>query len=263
MAGVGFYLEILLAMHERLIDTGFTNPAIFAIEYTLAPDKKYPTQILEVLQGYRMAVEAARDASKVVVAGDSAGGALTLSLMLEIASQNNSTSTTSTTTTKSQRRRSRQPIVREESPPLASLAPPRLAVLMSPWVTLRSDLHKNTDLDYVTREPLCNYARIYAGEDAMMSLPPASPGACRDDALWKAASPEKGYYVTWGQNEMLAGDIEDWVGRQKGCGVKVKAAMDTGVHVTPIVSMMLSTSKERVSGIDSVVKEIRNSFGRK
>lgn len=76
-----------MAWHHLLLDAGHRNPAIFAFDYTLVPDARYPTQVLETLQGYEHVLQEARDASRVCVAGDSAGATLVLSLLLKLGAQ--------------------------------------------------------------------------------------------------------------------------------------------------------------------------------
>lgn len=234
-----------------LLRAGFKNPAILALDYTLAPEKVYPTQILQVLQGYRVALDAVGgDASKVCAAGDSAGGALTLSLLLEIGAQAGMDK---------QRRRDTA-----GSDPRGGLAAPRMAVLISPWVTLQSKLHRPSPVDYLDAQQLWEYGRLYAGAAAMVSLPPASPGSCRDGALWKAASPTEGYYVMLGKGEMLSGDIDEFVARQKEYGVQVKVLEDEqGIHAWPLVRFTLSSPERRLEGLEAIVQEISANFTHK
>ncbi|TVY89219.1 Monoterpene epsilon-lactone hydrolase, partial [Lachnellula willkommii] len=81
-----FYLEFLITLLTLLsTSTSFTNPAILSLEYTLVPDATYPTQLHEALAGYAHAVRVMRgDASRVCVAGDSAGGTIVLSMLLRL-----------------------------------------------------------------------------------------------------------------------------------------------------------------------------------
>lgn len=210
---------------------------------------------MEVLQGYRVALETAGDASNICLAGDSAGGALLLSLLLEIGAQAGMDKL---------RRRNNNKAAEAGTDPRGRLAAPGMAILISPWVTLQSKLHGASPVDYLERERLWAYGRQYAGQEAMMSLSPASPGSCRDEAMWKAASPTKGYYVMLGKGEMLSGDIDDFVARQKGYGVRVKTLEDeSGIHAWPMVRFILSSPERRLEGVDAIVKEISANFARK
>jgi acetyl esterase/lipase len=56
-------------------------------EYRLAPEHPYPAALEDVLAVYRALLEDGYDASRIVVAGDSAGGTLTLALALAARSE--------------------------------------------------------------------------------------------------------------------------------------------------------------------------------
>lgn len=244
-----FYLEFLMVWHHLLVEAGFENPAIFALEYTLVPDDVYPKQVLEALQGYKHVLEAVKDASRVCVAGDSAGGCLILSLLLELGAQAGN-----------QARKGVWPDIQgglsDPAPPL--LPVPRMATLISPWVTLLSSSHYASKSDYLDRRTLWTYAHQYAGE-TMIQQQPASPGNCVDDKLWKAASPERGYFVIFGEEEVFAPDIENFLKLQARNGIEVEGQkFDGGIHAWPVASIFLSSTEEkRLQGLRAVVGEIR------
>ncbi|KAH7001938.1 Alpha/Beta hydrolase protein [Ilyonectria destructans] len=246
-----FYLEFLMVWHHLLLEAGFTNPAIFALEYTLVPDDVYPRQVLEALEGYKHVLGIVKDASKVCVAGDSAGGALILSLLLELGAQAGS----------QERRGADAHIHRymvDSQPP--ALAVPHMATLISPWVTLMSNLHYASKSDFLDRRTLWKYAHDYAGE-AMVQQQPASPGNCVDDKLWRSASPERGYFVIFGEEEVFAPDIEDFLNRQAKIGIEVEGQkFDGGIHAWPVVSLFLSSTEEkRLQGLKAVILDIEIS----
>ncbi|KAK7425021.1 hypothetical protein QQZ08_008417 [Neonectria magnoliae] len=242
-----FYLEFLLVWQDLLLEAGFTNPAIFALEYTLVPDDVYPRQVLEALEGYKHVLEVTKDASKVCVAGDSAGGALILSLLLELGAQADSLE---------RKTNAHERGLGDAQPP--PLAVPRMATLISPWVTLMSNLHYASKSDFLDRRTLWKYAHEYAGE-AMVQQQPASPGNCVDDKLWRAASPERGYFVIFGEEEVFAPDIEDFVKRQAKMGIEIEGQkFDGGIHAWPVASLFLSSTEDkRLQGLRAAVKEIR------
>lgn len=209
--------------------------------------------MLQVLQGYNHAVAVAQDASKVCVAGDSAGGTLILSLLLELGAQESI-----------QKQRGVRPSVTgglsDPRPPTSGL--PQMAVLISPWVTLMTNLHYPSEVDYLDRQTLWRYAHEYAGK-SMVQQTPASPGSCVDEELWKAAAPRRGMFITYGGEEVLAPDISNFLRRREKSGIEVKALKyEDGVHAWPVASLFLSSSDEaRLKGLRSIVGEVRSRFG--
>ncbi|KAL7947285.1 Alpha/Beta hydrolase protein [Trichoderma barbatum] len=248
-----FYFEFLLAWHSLLVDAGYENPAIFALDYSLVPDEIYPTQILQTLQGYKHVLDVAKDASKVCVAGDSAGGTLILSMLLEVGIQVQSQQAMGV---KLGKKGAREEIRR-------NFAIPRMAMLISPWITLASSLHFPSPVDYLNRGTLWKYGHQYAG-DTMIHGGMASPGRCDDVKLWKAAEPERGYFITYGGEEVLAPDIENFVGRLGAGKVEIEARrFDGGIHAWPVASLFLSsTRRKRLYGLRTIVGEIRKRFDR-
>ncbi|KAG5925356.1 hypothetical protein E4U42_004391 [Claviceps africana] len=239
LASCYFYLEFLLAMHHLLLKNQFQNPAIFALEYSLVPEETHPTQVNQVVLGYRHVLTEVRDASKVCVAGDSAGGTLTLSLLRQLRNKVDTRKVNGSTI----------------------LAVPKLAVLISPWITLISNIHYPSRIDYLTRDRLWAYAKAYAG--SMVHDPAASPGLCEDEQLWETASPDRGYFVIYGEEETLAPDAEAFIRRRRLNGIEVDAMkIRRGIHAWPVASLMLSsTTDRRLEGLESIVRQIRQKVG--
>lgn len=249
MGSCFFYLEFLMVWHTLLIEAGYKNPAVFALDYTLVPDDVYPKQVLETVQGYRHVLDTVKDSSKICVAGDSAGGALVLSLLQELGAQAGN-----------QKKKGARPEVRGgglTDPKLPAMGLPRLATLISPWITLMTHLHSPSEVDFLDRPTLWKYAHEYAG--SMINQYPASPGNCNDEGLSKASAPERGLYVIYGEEEVFAPDIENFVKRQEKAGIEATATrIDGGIHAWPVASLFLSsTAERRLSGLKSLAGEIR------
>lgn len=249
MGSAYFYLEFLMVWHSLLLQAGYENPAVFSLDYTLVPDELYPKQVNEAIAGYKHVLDIAKDSSKVCVAGDSAGGCLTLALLQELGAQ-----------AQNQRKKGASPNVRGGmvDPNTPSLPLPRMATLISPWVTLMTSLHYPSGIDYLDRKTLWKYAHEYAGE-SMINQHPSSPGNCTDDELWKASCPDRGIYVIYGEEEVFAPDIEAFLKKQESLGLEIKAEkIEGGIHAWPVASLFLSsTATRRLYGLRCLVNEIK------
>lgn len=231
MGSAFFYLEFLMTWLSVLVCSGYSNPAIFALEYTLVPDKSYPTQIDEVMEGYRHVLEVAQDPGIVCVSGDSAGGMLVLSLLLQLGKKE-----------------------QEDG-----IEKPAMAMLISPWVTLLSDKKDSPGRDYLSVGQLNRYGRLLAGDRISPTDPLISPGCCQDGEWWRRASPSRGFFITYGEDEILAPDIDELIRRLDQAGIAVKSDKEAGgIHAWPVASVFLSTSEdERLMGLRTMSSEIR------
>jgi monoterpene epsilon-lactone hydrolase len=57
---------------------------VFALDYSLSPEHKFPVQLTEALDAYRWLLNMGVESRHLVVTGDSAGGNLTLALLLSL-----------------------------------------------------------------------------------------------------------------------------------------------------------------------------------
>lgn len=240
MGSAYFYLEFLLTWVSVLSASGFKNPAIFALDYTLVPDASYPTQIQEAIEGYRYVLKAARDPGIVCVSGDSAGATLILSLLLHLSCDD----------VKAKRYG-------------IGLPTPGLAVLISPWTTLVSPRHTNTTSDYLDAEQLSSYGKQFSGNKIPWSDPLVSPGCCHDEKWWRRASPENGIFIAYGEEEVFAPEIHDLLERLHEAGLWVGSdAEQGGIHAWPVASLFLSTARtKRLKGVIDLTIEIRKRLG--
>ncbi len=243
-----FYLEFLLAFVSLLRNSGFSNPAILALEYTLVPDASYPVQLHQALAGYRCILSITHDPSKICVSGDSAGGTIILSLLLHLAHSNQENG-----------RSNGQVYTIEAREAGGESILPGMAALISPWMTLVSPLDKNTTSDYLDSFSLHQYAKQYAGAKYSVSDPFISPGKCKDATLWRKAAPSRGIFVTFGAEEVFAPEIRGLVAMLKGAGIGVETQdQDGGIHAWPVASLFLSsTMQERQKGLKAIVERIR------
>lgn len=230
-----FYQEFLMAWSTRLKQKGFRNPAVFALEYTLVPDAIWPTQFNETRAGYQFLLDTFGEniAKRICVSGDSAGATLILSMLL-------------------------QPGAHGQEPQFKAMERPGMAILLSPWTHLVSELNRNTSSDYLDKDSLQLYAKQYAGEFAS-SDSVISPGL--NISRWKVASPENGYRITYGSEEVFGPGIRDTVHQMRSSGaiVKVHEHKD-GIHAWPVVNLFLGASRqERLEGLDIMTDFIVSS----
>lgn len=239
-----FYLEFLIAFVSLLKSTtNFKNPALLALEYDLVPDKSYPVQLHQTIAGYNYIRSITHDPGKIVVAGDSAGATLILSLLLYLGSDKS-----------------------EKIPgagvsanlPVVGCNRPGMAVLVSPWTTLVSSLDKNTASDYLDAANLHEYAKQYSGSKTSIHDPLISPGKCKDKLWWKDAAPAQGFFISFGAEEVFAPEIEGLIRLLNESGVKTEwQEEEGGIHAWPIASLFLcATRQKRTKGLEAMVKQI-------
>ncbi|KAK8055844.1 alpha/beta-hydrolase [Apiospora rasikravindrae] len=239
-----FYLEFLLTWVTLLAQSGYRNPAIFALNYTLVPDDSFPTQLHEAIAGYRHVLTTVRDASKICVSGDSAGGTIMLSLLLHRANMKHDANNQ----------------LNESGD--WRLERPRMAAFISPWTTLISPRHRNTPSDYLDTDKLHRYALDYANGKVEPDDPLISPGNCRDAKWWKKACPSGGLYVAYGKEEVFASEVEDLSNFWEIHGVKASSrAEEGGIHAWPVASLFLCTSAvDRQKGLKALVERIKENI---
>ncbi|RAL63652.1 hypothetical protein DID88_003695 [Monilinia fructigena] len=221
------------------------NPAIFALEYSLVPDESYPTQLNETFAGYKYVLSVTDDPSKICVSGDSAGATLILSLLLHIA----------------------RPNITESDPAVETVytATPAMAVLISPWTTLDSPQDKNTSSDYLDAKNLHLYAHQYAGHRSSVCDPLVSPGLCKDMDWWRMASPTRGFFITYGSEEVFAPETRDLIMLlKKSRKVEIQGQEQIGgIHAWPVAALFLSsTPAARRKGLRMLVSEIGERMGK-
>ena len=226
MGSAYFYLESLLALHE-LLSKSYANPAIVALDYTLTPGASYPTQIFEAISGYYYTLSFVKgDASRVCIAGDSAGATIILGMLLELAQRG-----------------------------YAEMPRPAYAALISPWSVLENKEDRNTCSDYLNADILRQYGKDYAGAKATIDDPLVFPGECEDLGWWARAAPTKGFHVAFGSEEILAPETRLLVERLRKAGISVTVNEEVGgIHAWVIARLFLEeTMEERVKGLKELV----------
>ncbi|TGZ77119.1 alpha/beta-hydrolase [Ascodesmis nigricans] len=221
-----FYLEFLTTLCSLLREAGFENPAIFALQYSLAPEMRYPSQVKEVEGAVEYVVERMGGRrERVVVMGDSAGGRLAVEVLMGGAGWVG------------------------------------LGVLVSPWVEVgEGKMGEREGEDYLDRERLREFAGLYYGPDnaAGHSIPLDSS---QDGDGLKKVFPRHGITVYYSAQEILGNGIRELIEQLREHG-EVKERMIGNVHAWVVASMFLGGDwEERGEGVRAVVKDVKMAMG--
>ncbi len=120
---------------------------VLSIDYRLAPEHPYPAAVDDCLAAYAWLIGEGVDPGKLVVAGESAGGGLTLATLMRLHDE-------------------------------GTLPLPAAGVPISPWIDLtlsHATLTTNAARDIASVAPLAMGARLYVGEDGDPRAPYTSP----------------------------------------------------------------------------------------
>lgn len=188
------------------------DAAVAVVDYRLAPEHPYPAAVDDAFEAYRALLATGADPSTIAVAGDSAGGGLTLALLLRAA---------------------------REGAPM-----PGAAVCISPWVDLTCssesiDANDETD-DMLTADALRTAAGHYA-RDHDPALPEISP-------LLGELSAFPPLFVTVDRSEVLLDDARRLAERARAAGVSVELREEDGLfHVWPVMVPYLKEARATVA----------------
>lgn len=190
----------------------------FAPDYRLAPEHPYPAAVEDAVAAYRGLLAGGIDPGRIVIAGDSAGGGLTLATLLSL---------------------------REAGDPL-----PAAGVCLSPWTDLEGTGASHADPDI--HDPMVNLpglqemGRLYAG--ASLRDPLASPLY----ADFRGLPP---LYILVGTREMLLDDSLRVAAKARAAGVAVMLETGPGlIHVWPMFGDDVPEAAEAVKNIGAFVR---------
>ena len=160
--------------------------AFFYVRYTLTPHATYPTQLREAVEGLRYVLEElGRPPSEVILAGDSAGGNLSLAVLSHIM---------------------------HPSPdvlPLQIKQPLKALMLMAPWISFRDQpsMQRNAYKDFLSPDIIKKWSDMYmAGQEANFYSE-----ALFAPAEWWDKAPVEKMLVVAGADEVLVDSISEWV----------------------------------------------------
>lgn len=201
--------------HRGLISqlAAATGAQAFAIDYRLAPEHPAPAAIEDALQALEALEARGLPPSKVIVAGDSAGGGLALATTLRL---------------------------RDAGKPL-----PAALYLISPWADLthsgRSHKFRAHADPILTTEALDEYAAAYVGAGGDRAGQDASPMMADLSGLPPTL-------VQVGADEILLSDSETFQARAESAGVMAALEVWPGmIHVWQVFYTMLSAGRDAIA----------------
>jgi acetyl esterase/lipase len=196
---------------------------VLVIDYRLAPEHVHPAAVDDAVAAYRWLLQQGGAPDRIAVAGDSAGGGLTIATLVAL---------------------------RERDLPL-----PRAGVCFSPWVDMEAtgasmDTVKNDPM--LNRELILHFARFYLGE----TVPPRTPLASPLYADLRGLPP---LLIQASNDEVLVDDAKRVAERAREAGVACELDLTDEVpHVWQIFASMLPEGQQ---ALDRAGAFLRGRFG--
>ncbi len=192
---------------HRVLMAGLSRSSgarVLGLEYRLAPEHPFPAPLEDAVAAYRWLLREGYNAAKIAVAGDSAGGGLTVAVMVQIR--------------------------------YLGLPMPGAAVCFSPWVDLEGvgdSMDANAEIDpMVKREGLSFMAETY-----LDGCDPKAPLAAPLYADLRGLPP---MLIQVGTAETLLDDATRLADKARAAGVEVKLdAWEDMIHVWQLFAPML------------------------
>jgi monoterpene epsilon-lactone hydrolase len=195
---------------------------VLLLDYRLAPENPFPAAVEDSVAGYRWLLSTGVNPARVVIAGESAGGGLTVATLVAL---------------------------RDAGDPL-----PAVAIPMSPWVdmeALSESMMIKADVDpVVTRENILQMAKNY-----LSGVDPRTPLAAPLYADLKGLPP---LLIQVGTSEVLLDDATRLADRAKAAGVDVVLEpWEDMIHMWHFFPML----PEGQQAIDRIGEFVREKMG--
>jgi len=218
----GGYCIGSVATHRDLVSrlVRATGGQALAIDYRLAPEHPFPAALDDATAVYRWLLSSGIDPAQLVIAGDSAGGGLTIATLVAL---------------------------RDAGDPL-----PAAAVCVSPWADLEcrgESITSKADLDPILRqESLLKWGKLYLGDAG-----PRSPLASPIHADLTGLPP---LLIMVGTAELLFDDATRLAERAQAAGVDVTLeSWEEMIHVWPLFAALLPEGQQALDRMGAFIKE--------
>lgn len=191
---------------------------VYVLDYRLAPKHPFPAALEDSLGAYQHLLDEGLAPHKICIAGDSAGGGLTLATLLSL---------------------------RDKERPL-----PKAAVLLSPWVDLTCECDSiiaNAPYDYLPIDSLPKMARLYTDESNLRE-PLISP-------LFADLHDLPPLLVQSGGAEMLLSENLKLVENARQAGVHVSLEVKDGMfHVWQAFARFLPEGRAAIASVGNFLR---------
>jgi acetyl esterase/lipase len=194
---------------------------ILMVDYRLAPEHPYPAALEDALDVYNYLMAEKVSPEKIVIAGDSAGGGLTMSLLQAI---------------------------RDKGLPL-----PAGAACLSPWLDLSCSLSSTADNRFVdpllTAERVHFFAHHYAAQNDR-----SQPGLSPFNGELAHLPP---VLIQVGSDEILLSECQQFAKRANAKGVKVELEVWPGMfHVWQFAARFLPEARQAIQHLGVFIQKV-------
>lgn len=216
----GGYVSGSCSDHRSFVSkfAAFTGVTNLIFEYRLAPEHKFPAAVEDSVKVYRSVLESGFKPENIIIAGESAGGGLTLATLL---------------------------YMKDKNIPL-----PKAGVAISPWTDLTCQGESYKTKNKVSPAPLNSwhvFAKHYAG-DKPLTHPYISP-------LFGGLEGLPPLFINAGMDDELFDDGRLFAEKARIAGVDVTLrAGEKMVHCYPLMAPMFPEATEAMNEIVAFVK---------
>jgi acetyl esterase/lipase len=218
----GGYVIGSIATHRDMVSRLGRAAAARAlsVDYRLAPEHPFPAAVDDATDAYRWLLSTGVDPARLVIAGDSAGGGLTVATLVAL---------------------------RDAGDPL-----PAAAVCVSPWADLEcrgESITSKADLDPILRqESILKWGKLYLG-DADPRTPLASP-------IHADLAGLPPLLIMMGTAELLFDDATRLAERAQAGGVDVTLEpWDDMIHAWPLFAALLPEGQQALDRMGNFIRE--------